>query len=632
MEDQRLDGRIDGRLAERITDALEEGVIYLDASKQIRLFNRKAREITGLVSEQTGSHPAASIAEGDIVILADNDLGNDDGGLAPQDLERINIKDPDLRQGDVLLAAGVYGNPAIPPTYKHFRGSRHSQTYSLKERYLGFDLEISIQNQKLHRSMDITVNGAVYHLSFLDSVGHLVILDGRNGQVKFFQAKGYTIRQEALNAILHGKPFLAKGGTGNDLNVIGMPIDQVFEAGPLTEAIDQLLAGETSQLIGADFQINKRLTICSLFAIKNVSFEIEGVLLTVRDASELDRLLDDRNQLLAEIERKNGRLSGPPSEFPPDSFANFIGGSDVINEVKYLAYKASKSKCNVLIMGESGTGKSMLARDIHDLYHKDAPFVEVNCNAIAPSLFESELFGYVGGAFTGALASGRAGYFEHASGGTIFLDEIGDLPAEIQVKLLHVLQNKIIYRVGSSKAIPIDVKVLAATNKDLEREVADGRFRQDLYYRINVFPILIPPLRERKTDLYLLINSILEKVCVESGLPAKQLSGAALQAMLHYGWPGNVRELENVLERAVTICETNLIYPEQINISAPANSTPLTMKELLEEEEKRILSDSLKRNHGDKQLMMEELDLSRSVLYDKLKRYGINEKKGVATL
>lgn len=166
-----------------------------------------------------------------------------------------------------------------------------------------------------------------------------------------------------------------------------------------------------------------------------------------------------------------------------------------------MAWKAANSRFNVILTGESGTGKSKLAREIHNAGEDPgSPFIEVNCNAIAPTLFESELFGYVRGAFTGAKSEGNVGYFEAADGGTIFLDEIGEIPPEIQVKLLHVLQNKIIYRVGSSKPVKVDVRVIAATNKNLEEEVAMGRFRQDLFYRINVFPIDIPPLRERKAD------------------------------------------------------------------------------------------------------------------------------------
>lgn len=201
------------------------------------------------------------------------------------------------------------------------------------------------------------------------------------------------------------------------------------------------------------------------------------------------------------------------------------------------------------------------------------------------------------------------------------MDEIGEIPLDIQVKLLHVLQNKIIYRVGSSKPIKVDVRVIAATNRNLEEEVARGRFRQDLFYRINVFPIEIPPIRERKADLYLLINQILRQVCETYGLEPKQLSGEALQKMIAYNWPGNVREMENAIERAVTLCESNIIYPEHLRIGKGA--IPTTMKEMLEKEEERILEATLLKYNGDKQLAMKELAMSRSVFYDKIKKYNI---------
>ena len=192
---------------------------------------------------------------------------------------------------------------------------------------------------------------------------------------------------------------------------------------------------------------------------------------------------------------------------------------------------------------------------------------------------------------------------------------------DIQVKPLHVLQNKTIYRVGSSKPIKVDVRIIAATNKNLEEEVAQGRFRQDLFYRINVFPIEIPPIRERKGDLYLLINKLLERTCDTYGLETKQFSGEALQKLISYNWPGNVRELENAIERAVTLCETNIIYPEHLRIGK--GDIPTTMKEMLAKEEARILEMTLLKYNGDKQLAMKELAMSKTIFYDKLKRYGI---------
>lgn len=605
------------QLLQLITNHLDAGIVFINNEHRVQLFNQKAKGITGIIFDKNTSHEAGQIEPGDIVILADNAIGNDDGDLTPEDLSFINIADPDIRPNDSILAIGVYGNAEIRPVYKYLRGTSH-EDFTLENNYLGFQIQLSIE--PIEKKMHIRVNGNPYSISFLDSFGHMVVVDGKNGHVKFFQAKGYTIRKESINVILHGGKFLAKGSKEQDLNVIGTKIEDLFEKGRLLQAISSILAGKESFIPNDFFEINKRLVLCSMNAIQDEN-SIQGVLLVIRDVSELEKLLDDRNQILMEVEKSHTSRPALYAGLSKDIFPDFVGSSYLILQLKYLAYKASRTKFNVLITGESGTGKSLLARQIHDEYNKSAPFVEVNCNAIAPTLFESELFGYVGGAFTGALASGRSGYFENANGGTIFLDEIGEIPPEIQVKLLYVLQNKIIYRVGSAKPIPIDVRVIAATNKDLEEEVQKGNFRQDLYYRINVFPIVIPPLREHKSDIYLLINKILNKICVRYDVPPKQFSGEALDKLLRYSWPGNVRELENIIERAITLCETNWIYPEHINISGLSHPMGTSMKDQLQEAEKKILSDALIRANGNKTAAMQDLEMSKSVFYEKLKKY-----------
>ena len=250
--------------------------------------------------------------------------------------------------------------------------------------------------------------------------------------------------------------------------------------------------------------------------------------------------------------------------------------------------------------------------------------MEVVCNAIGSSLIESELFGYAPRAFTGADPGGRIGYFEKANGGTIFLDEIGEIPLEIQVKLLHVLQNKRIYRVGSTTPVDVDVRVITATNRDLEEEVKPGRFRQDHYYRVNVFHIHIPALRERKRDLYILANSVLEDLCRKYDMEMKQFSEEALDVISGYDWPGNVRELENIIERAITVCDGRIVYSENLMIR-PEAGVNSTLKERLEADERKIIEDTLFKNNDDRKKTMEELGLSRTVFYEKLKKYEISK-------
>lgn len=295
--------------------------------------------------------------------------------------------------------------------------------------------------------------------------------------------------------------------------------------------------------------------------------------------------------------------------------------------VKELARKAASTNFNVIITGDSGTGKSRLAREIHNMKNPKAPFVMVSCNAIAPSLIESELFGYAPSSFTGANRQGKSGYFEEANGGTIFLDEIGEISPEIQVKLLNVLQYKRIYRVGSTTPIDVNVRVITATNRDLAEEVANGNFRQDLFYRINVFPIHIPPLRERNNDIKLLANSILSNLLTSYGMKKKQFSHEAMDALSSYEWPGNVRELENIIERAIVLCDGNMIYREHLLIDTRGaqDLDDQSLKSRLMSEEKRIIQDTLERYGGDKTKAMHILGISKSRFYEKLKKHNITK-------
>jgi len=243
-------------------------------------------------------------------------------------------------------------------------------------------------------------------------------------------------------------------------------------------------------------------------------------------------------------------------------------------------------------------------------------------------LIESELFGYEGGAFTGSKKEGKKGLFEAADGGTVFLDEIGDIPLFMQAKLLHVLQSKKFNRVGSTEFINVNVKIIASTNKDLEKSVKEGTFRNDLYYRINVFPILIPPLRQRQEDIYPLIMKLLPKICARTGIKEKKISVDVIKEMLSYDWPGNVRELENILERAVNITEGDTILLEHTNIrllkGKGENSIfAYSLSEAVESAEKTAITEALKITGGNKNEAMSILNISKTSFYDKYKKYNI---------
>jgi formate hydrogenlyase transcriptional activator len=282
-------------------------------------------------------------------------------------------------------------------------------------------------------------------------------------------------------------------------------------------------------------------------------------------------------------------------------FEEIVGSSPALRQVLAQVSKVAQTDSTVLILGETGTGKELIARAIHKRSPRSSrAFIAVNCSAIPPSLIASELFGHEKGAFTGALQR-RLGRFEAANGGTIFLDEIGDLPAETQVALLRVLQEREIERVGSSLPVPTDVRVLAATNRDLEAAVESGAFREDLYYRLNVFPIRIPPLRERVDDIPLLVEYLVERYAKRGGKSVRGIKKRTLELFQAYGWPGNVRELQNVIERAIVLCdgETFSIDESWLKGESPQPSKRMSrVLTTLAEGEKELIEAALAASDG----------------------------------
>lgn len=310
-----------------------------------------------------------------------------------------------------------------------------------------------------------------------------------------------------------------------------------------------------------------------------------------------------------------------------DAFQGLIGASALMQQVYCLIENAAQSDAPVIILGESGTGKELAARAIHQLgERKKHAYVKVNCGALTESLLESELFGHVKGAYTGAYKN-RAGRFEMAQGGDIFLDEIGDLPLSTQVKLLRVLEEKVIERVGDSKPIPVDVRVISATNKKLADLVKTGAFRKDLYFRINVIPIHMPPLRERVEDIPLLAESFFRKLRIKSDKSIDGISNLALEVLMKYQWPGNVRELKSAFEYAFVTCQERLISPHHLppDILNEEKSIQDMKAEVPTKQEirKRQLVDALARAKGNQSIAADILGVSRVTIWNRMKRFGI---------
>jgi formate hydrogenlyase transcriptional activator len=281
-------------------------------------------------------------------------------------------------------------------------------------------------------------------------------------------------------------------------------------------------------------------------------------------------------------------------------FGEIVGTSAPLRRVLALAEKVASSDSTVLITGETGTGKELIARAIHKRSPRAArPFVSVNCGAIASSLVASELFGHEKGAFTGAMQR-RLGRFELADGGTIFLDEAGELPAETQVALLRVLQERTFERIGGTKPIPLDVRVIAATNRDLDKAIADGSFRRDLYYRLSVFPIQMPPLRDRAEDIPLLVEYLTRRYATKAGKRIANLSRKTMDLLTAYDWPGNIRELQNVIQRAVILCDETLVVDASWLHQQPAQSSGAshTLGRPSNSEEKKLIESALAESCG----------------------------------
>ena len=342
-----------------------------------------------------------------------------------------------------------------------------------------------------------------------------------------------------------------------------------------------------------------------------------GLVIKLRNAKYVQKYKPSKNKMKARFK-----------------FDHIQGTSNELKEAVRLGKIASRSMSNVLLLGESGTGKELFAQAIHShSLRQEGPFVAVNCGAMTSSLIESELFGYEAGAFTGASKEGKQGKFEQANGGTLFLDEIGDMPLPDQVSLLRVLQNKEVVRVGGNRTIKINVRIIAATNRDIEQLVREKKFRSDLYYRLNVFSINIPSLAERKEDIFLLADHFIRRYSVMLNKEMKGISEEVKTVFLNHSWPGNIRELENVIERAINVARSNVIQIQDL----PQNMQTAKLRKAvdpdgqadsdlgrLQQMEKETIIQSLKHTNGNISKAAEEVGLGRRSMYRRLEKYRIH--------
>jgi two-component system, NtrC family, response regulator PilR len=472
--------------------------------------------------------------------------------------------------------------------------------------------------------------------TLLQGVGSGVAITDAEGRINYFngQAQNLTFLQET--------------------SVKGKKLNQIFPG--MTHnfnGAEQARNVLTDEIVFTTPQGNQKQLRLTLAPLSNVSERLIGYVSIFEDISKQKEVeeklrLEDELRRAREFDLEQRSASADDSGF---HFEGIIGQSAGINKIYDLVQKLAKNSTNILITGESGTGKELIARAIHlNGSRKTMPFIAVNCGAIPETLIESELFGHVRGAFTGAVAD-HVGLFKQADQGTIFLDEVGELPLHLQVKLLRILQEKAFTPVGGNKQIKVDMRVISATNRDLHQDMEDGRFRRDLFYRLNVVQIVMPPLRNRKEDIPVLAHHFMRKFAASHGKQVEEISSGALMHLMNYGYPGNVRELENIIEHAVAVASKNIMTDEDLPAhikglaineeadvferTAPGGADLFFAKGLsldveLETHEKCILLGALKRADGVQKRAAEILGINYRSLRHRLEKYGLLNSRNSA--
>lgn len=439
--------------------------------------------------------------------------------------------------------------------------------------------------------------------TFLKAVDDAITIVDRNGQVVAWNPKAEELYDTSAEAI------------------IGSPITDFFQKESVV-LMNTITEGSTVTRQYNQPRQNVHVLINSLPIISDG--EIVGGISVERDITDIVKLNDELSTTAAYIQDLESQIE--PNEID-DPFYKIKGRSQALNSSITLAKKVARTDATVMITGESGVGKELFAQAIHKTSARsEGPFVDLNCGAIPAALFESELFGYEKGAFTGAVKEGKLGKIGAAKNGTLFLDEIGELPLELQVKLLRVLQEKQYYRVGGNEPIPIDVRIIAATNRDLEKMVEEGLFREDLYYRLNVVVVPLPPLRERIEDLPELVQLFLKEFSLKYDKPIPAVAPEVMVNFMHYPWNGNIRQLKNTVERMLILADDNMITVAELPTALFKNKIQPTVNVLREEtyeDERSKIVQVLQQTYGNKSAAAKMLGWSRVTLYNKMRKYGL---------
>lgn len=447
-------------------------------------------------------------------------------------------------------------------------------------------------------------NGLSYLEALLETTSEAISIVNNQGEVQYWNSQAEK---------LYGIP---------KENIIGEKINEFFEKEDL-KLLEILKTREPVFNVYHQPRPDKHVRISSS-PIFNVTGELIGALSIDQDISNIVQLNEKLSLTTTELQKIKQQYNLKAHNGP---LSNIKGNSDALQRVKALTLKVAKTNATVLIQGESGVGKELFAQGIHEASARsNEAFVPINCGAIPEALFESEFFGYEKGSFTGADKNGKAGKVERANGGTLFLDEVGMLPLDMQVKLLRVLQEREVSRIGGHSPIKVDIRIVAATNSDLEEMVRTGQFREDLYYRLNVVTLKIPPLRERAEDIPVLMENFFNEFTFNHHKEPPTIAENAMALCMNYQWPGNIRELRNVVERMVILIDAASIEPEDLRHIMPQIEIGAKQSGLIQERnqlEKERIVEALHETYGNKSAAAKLLGISRVSLYKKISQYGI---------
>ncbi len=579
--------------------------------------NERAEEVFGVNKNNNHvSFASDSIKKNDLVVYITDNFGISEGDLTSEDLSTMGIKGVDISKGSSIIAIGCYKNEEIEPVLK-CSTNPSDNILQVETYFMGININIVLTAKP--KKFKIKIGANQFQNTNPTQLKMMLIFNGMDNKVKYY-SQGES-PQETFKNVLSGLPYKGKKDFYYIPNLTNCQLTEAIGENIISKKI--LAAIKNTNFSNEEDSIFLNNSFIHYWLYKTKTTE-DGDFKIILKMVNIMTCYSETLTWIDEIATQQINLNAGNKNDYIHKFSGIIGSSSEIMNVKYMANRAAQSNSTVIIYGESGTGKSLLAKMIHkNSKYASMPFVEVNCASIPETLAESEFFGYEKGAFTGAVTNGKKGFFELAQNGTIFLDEIGELTLAMQAKLLEVMQNRSFYKVGGIKKIAVNTRIIIATNKNLKELIKEGRFREDLYYRINVLPITLPPLRERKCDINRLAQKLLRDICNRLNVELKVICKEALSKILEYDWPGNIRELENVLEAAVNLCENNIIQQKDLLINDVVDNDHKSLKQLLEEVEKEIIQQQMLLFQGDKKKVMENLNIGRSNLFSKLKKYNI---------